>query len=285
MDGPAYTHAVPNEPAGGRLAATEIAADPPGPRVLYVLHGIYGRGRNWAAIARHLAVRRTDWRSVLIDLRQHGQSPPMPPPQTVDACAGDVLAFEREADASPRAVLGHSFGGKVALLFAARAGLDPLQVWVVDSTPEARAPEGAAWDMLRIVRELPADFPSRYDAIVAMERAGVASAVAAWMATNLVLEAERYRWRLDFDVMQSLLEDFFRTDLWDVVEQPPAGVELHFVKATESRTLGEEACERLVAAGRRHGQVKLHRVAGGHWLNADNPEAMLALLESSLPRG
>jgi pimeloyl-ACP methyl ester carboxylesterase len=267
-----------------RLASTEIAASPPGSLALYALHGIYGRGRNWAAVARHLAVRRPDWGVVLIDLRLHGHSPACSPPHTVEACAGDVLEFERDKEAPPRAILGHSFGGKVALAFAARTDVRPLQVWIIDSTPEARAPEGAAWEMLHAARSLPPDFASRHQAVTGLEGRGVAPAVAAWMATNLSLADGRYRWRLDFGAMKALLEDFFRTDLWDVVEQPPAATEFHFVKALGSDTLSERACDRLTAARGRHGQVHLHRVQGGHWLNTDNPGAVLGLLERWLPR-
>lgn len=251
---------------------------------LYVLHGIYGRGRNWGAIARHLAARRPDWASLLIDLRLHGDSPAFEPPHTVEAAAGDVLALERRADREPRAILGHSFGGKVALSFAARTDTRPLQVWVIDSTPEARAPDGAAWRMLQVLGELPQHFATRQEAIDLMAPRGVAPAVAAWMTTNLAFADGRYRWRVDLGAMEALLRDFFRLDLWDVVEAPSPGLEIAFVKAEDSATLSEDACARIEAAAAATGRVHLVRVAGGHWLNTDNPEAVLSLLSQRLPR-
>ena len=52
------------------LAHTIAAADVTrAGRVLVLLHGIYGRGRNWAAIARSLAAARPEWASALVDLR------------------------------------------------------------------------------------------------------------------------------------------------------------------------------------------------------------------------
>jgi pimeloyl-ACP methyl ester carboxylesterase len=271
--------------ASPRLAHTLTADNGhPAARVLYVLHGIFGRGRNWGAVSRHLLARRPDWSSVLLDLRLHGNSPSLVPPHTVDTCARDVLAFELSSGLTPRAVLGHSFGGKVALLFAALADIRPLQVWVIDSTPEARPPDGSAWGMLRAVRSMPQDFVSRLEAVLAMQQRGVRGDVAAWMSTNLVLSEGRYRWKLDFEAVEALLVDFFRVDAWDLVESPPDGVELHFVKATESETLSETACARIGEARRRHGRVQLHRVFGGHWLNTDNPEAVLSLLSAGLPR-
>lgn len=266
------------------LASTVVTPGAHAAHRLFVLHGIYGRGRNWAAIARHLVVRRPDWASVLLDLRLHGDSPAFTPPHSVEAAAGDVLEFEAHAGLAPRAILGHSFGGKVALSFTARTDVRPLQVWVIDSTPEARPPEGSAWRMLQVVKDLERDFASRQEAIDQMQARGVSPAVAAWMTTNLAFSDGRYRWRLDLEAVEAMLADFFRVDLWDVVEAPPADVEIEFVKANDSSTLSDSACARIEAAGRATGRVHLHRVAGGHWLNTDNPEAVLALLERRLPR-
>jgi esterase len=266
------------------LSSTSIAAvEAAGSRRLFALHGIYGRGRNWTTMARALAAARPDWSVVLLDLRLHGDSPAFDPPHTVGAAAGDVAAYERETGAHASAVLGHSFGGKVALAHTA-AGHDHLsQVWIVDSTPEARAPDGSAWRMLGVIGSLPADFASRAEAAAAIAAGGYSRGVASWMASNLGLVAGRYRWRLDFDAIGSMLADFFHTDLWHVVEDPPEGTVLRFVKAEESNVLTEDACRRIDAAGRRHGRAFVHRVAGGHWVHVDNPRAVLDLLVEHLP--
>src|SRR5690606_41554283 len=63
-------------------------------------------------------------------------------------------------------------------------------------------------------------------------------------------------------------------------EAPPARVRIHFVKAEESAVLTEEACARIEEAGRRNGRVRLHRVAGGHWVNADRSEEHTSELQS-----
>jgi surfactin synthase thioesterase subunit len=83
--------------------------------------------------------------------------------------------------------------------------------------------------------------------------------------------------------MEALLRDFFVRDLWRVVEAPPPGVALHFIKATQSSRLSEDACARLEAAGRATGRVHLHRVEGGHWVHTDNAAAVTALLVDTLP--
>lgn len=269
------------------LAYSVVGGEQTAPRrTVVMVHGIYGRGRNWAAIARALAARRPDRVSALVDLRLHGASPAFDPPHTVPACADDLRALLGQAPwpAPVDAVVGHSFGGKVALSLLADGPPPPLaQVWIADSTPAPGEPDGSAWEMLGVVRGLPPRVATRAEAIDGLTRGGVAPDVAAWMVSNLRREGDGLVWALDLDAMEALLRDFFVRDYWAVVEAPPAGVTLHFIKGTRSSRLSEPACARIEAAGRATGRVHLHRVEGGHWVHADNPTQVTALLAEALP--
>ncbi|HEX7240830.1 MAG TPA: alpha/beta hydrolase [Longimicrobiaceae bacterium] len=266
------------------LAHTRVAAAGRTPeRWLLVLHGIYGSGRNWGSVARRVVDARPEWGALLVDLRMHGQSRGFSGPHTLAAAAADVDALVEHLDFHAAAVLGHSFGGKVALLYAAEHAEGLRQVWVMDSTMAVREPSGSAWRMIEVVRSLPAEFSSRAEAVEALEGAGYPTGLCQWMAMNLEPQDGVYRWRLDIDGVEEMLRDFFRTDLFPVVESPPAGVEIHFVKATESSTLDDEAASQVEAAGRATGRVFLHPVQGGHWINTDNPDAVVQLLVDTLP--
>lgn len=270
----------------------------------YFLHGIFGAGRNWRSVARRFVERRPGWASVLVDLRLHGASRGFDPPHTLETCASDVRRLARADGRPPSGLLGHSFGGKVALQYLRAgphdeggpprhggrgpgpdggdvgAGL-PRVVWVVDSTPSRRRPGGTAVRMLQTLREVTGPFETREEAVEIVAGRGFDRFVARWVATNLVEAEEGYVWRLDLDAVEELLEDFFRTELWDVVESPPPGVELHFFKAEDSEVLPEEECDRIEAAGRGSGRVHLHRLAGGHWLNVTDPDGLLRGLEEA----
>jgi pimeloyl-ACP methyl ester carboxylesterase len=247
---------------------------------LYMLHGIFGAGRNWSSLAKRLTRERPDWGVVLVDLRQHGASQGFVPPHTLGAAANDLAVLADETGLQPAAILGHSFGGKVALAFAGTRPRGLKQLWVVDSTPAAREPDGSAWRMLEIIRRMPRVFASRDELIAALEREGFAKPVAQWMATNLERRNGELGWRFDPDSMEALIRDFFRTDLWHLVERPPADLTLNFVKATESRILTPEDVARIRDAG---DAVAYHEIEGGHWLNTDNPGALVKLLSTGLP--
>jgi pimeloyl-ACP methyl ester carboxylesterase len=268
------------------LAHTRVAAAGRQPeRWLLVLHGIYGAGRNWGSIARRLTDARPEWGAVLVDLRMHGQSREgFTGPHTIAASAADVDRLVAELDLHAAAVLGHSFGGKVALTYVQHHGSELRQAWVVDSTLSPGQPQGTAWEMIEAVRSLPADFATRAEAVEGVMANGYPEGVAQWMAINLEQVEGRYRWRIDFDAMEEMLRDFFRTDLWPVVESPPDDVEVHVVKATQSTSIDAEAVARVEAAGRANGRAHLHLLEGGHWINTDNPDGVLDLLVRHLPR-
>lgn len=253
-------------------------------RIAY-LHGVFGAGRNWRSVARRLAEGDPGWSGVLPDLRLHGASVGFPPPHTIAACADDVLSTIRSSDGSGLdVVLGHSFGGKVALELTRRDPAGLRQAWIVDAPPSAREPGGTAWRMLDVLHRHPGPFGEREEAVEALEAEGYDALVGRWMATNLEERDDGLRWALNLDGLEALLEDFFRVDLWSVVERPPEGVEIHVVKAEDSDVLSEEACRRVERAGEAHGRTRLHRLAGGHWLNVANPDGLIDLLRRRLPR-
>lgn len=265
------------------LSADPVTAGDGEPREwLYVLHGVYGAGRNWATVVRRLVGSRPEWGGLLVDLREHGDSRGFPPPHTLDAAAEDLRALAESRGKWPAAVLGHSFGGKVALSYARSAPPGLRQVWVVDSTPEAAEPSGSAWRMLEILREIQGPFDSRDGVIARLEERGVKPQTARWMATNLERAGGKLRWRFDLDAIEELMRDFYGTELWDVLESPPDDVVVHMIKAEESGILDAPAVERIERTEGAGDRVRLHRVEGGHWLNVDNPDALVDLLGTEL---
>lgn len=251
-------------------------------RWLFLLHGIYGNGRNWNSVSRDLVRERPDWGVVAVDLRGHGDSPALEPPHTLEACVADLDRLARRLDIQPVAIAGHSFGGKVALLFGDEPEHGIRETWVLDSTPEALDPEGSAWGMLRVLKNSPGPFESRDEGVQAVQEHGYPLPVARWMATNLEPTDDGYVWRLDADQMEALLRDFFRTDAWHTVERAH-GPRIHFVKGSASDVLHDDAVNRIHLAA-SNDRVQLHWIRGGHWLNADNPQGVVRLLAEGLGR-
>lgn len=253
-------------------------------RSAFLLHGIFGSGRNWKTFAGRLAAACPDWSIALVDLREHGASQGAPPPHTLAACAGDLAELARSLGRAPAAVLGHSFGGKVALAYAAAAPDALEQVVLLDSPPGAQAAHGdplestEAGRVLRVMQRMQVPVESRAAASAELARQGIPTSVAGWMATNLVPSGAGYAWHFDLGALEALLLDYWRTDGYALLRALPQRLAVHQVRAADSdRWPPRERADlaREVASGR----VVEHVLEGaGHWLHIDNPGGLLALL-------
>lgn len=86
--------------------------DPDAPRVV-CLHGVRNHGRHFAGLAERLPDRHV----VAVDLLGHGSSP-WEPPWSIGAHCDAILETVGHGEA---ALVGHSFGGRLAFELAARA--------------------------------------------------------------------------------------------------------------------------------------------------------------------
>ncbi len=80
-----------------------------------LVHGFAGAASNWVEIAPELA--RTH-RVLVPDLPGHGRSAPLPGAPTAAAYADSVAAIAEREGLWPAHVVGHSFGGLLALRLA-----------------------------------------------------------------------------------------------------------------------------------------------------------------------
>ncbi|HKK93506.1 MAG TPA: alpha/beta hydrolase [Longimicrobiales bacterium] len=261
-----------------RIAAPDRTPD----RWLFLLHGIFGAGRNWNAVSRRIVEARPEWGVLAVDLRGHGRSDSGAPPHTLEACVDDLLHLPEHGAPPAAAVLGHSFGGKVATLFAEAAELESL--WIADSTPSAREPGGSAWEMIDVLEDHPGPFRDRDAGIAAVESAGYARPVAMWMGTNIERGSDdAWRWRLDAEQMRELLIDFFEVDAWPAIRSAAeAGTRVRLIRATESSIVSEEDRTMLQRLHDEGLPVERIDVEGGHWLNADAPDRVAEILAEGL---
>lgn len=270
---------------------TSLAHEPVGAEgtsggpALYILHGFLGSGRNWMSFARRLVDLRSDWRAVLVDLRLHGESQDVDGPHSIAAAAGDLVDLVAAlGPGEPTAVLGHSFGGKVALAATRRLAPTPVQTWIIDSTPAAGGEGSGADRLLARLEASPASFPDREAAVSWIIEGGFDEMTARWVATNLEHRCDDWAWGLDPDALRELLTDFATTELWEVVESAPPDASIHFVRATRGSILATDDAERIQRLAATGEPVALHELEGGHWLHTDNPGGLLELIAGRLPR-
>jgi esterase len=266
------------------LAYRTVAAEGESPQghVLF-LHGILGRGQNWRSIARRLVRARPEWTAVLVDLRLHGGSRDQPGPHTLAAAAGDLTELAASLDGPVHAVVGHSFGGKVALAWAAAGAAGLRELWVLDSPPGARHGGKGAEDVRRVFEALEGvAYPvASQDAFVQhLTGQGLSEGVARWLATNLERNAQdTLDLALDLRAIGDMLRDYYAQDLWAEVERPSGDHQVHVVVGERSDVFSADDRARAERAAGANPRVHLHRIPeAGHWLHVDAPDALVTLL-------
>ncbi len=241
---------------------------------LVILHGLFGSARNWASIARGLA----DIRQVhALDLRNHGSSP-WAEEMTYERMAEDVAGYIERRGLAPTDLLGHSMGGKAAMVLALQQPELVDRLIVVDIAP------------VDYVRD---SFPTYVAAMRAVDlaaghrRADIDAQLAgaipdpllrAFLLQNLVSEDGRFRWRLNLPGIGANLPAITAFPPSDKSFTGPttflAGEHSDYIRPRD-----EGAIRRLFP---RAGIFEIGQ--SGHWPHAEQPERFLALVRQALVR-
>src|SRR6478609_7391614 len=106
-------------------------------RPLLIIHGFIGMSDNWKSFGSLYAAE--GFQVHMIDLRNHGKSPHSDE-FSYTAMSNDILEYCRHYNLSNVDMIGHSMGGKVAMLFATTYPEMVEKLVVADIGPKYYAP-------------------------------------------------------------------------------------------------------------------------------------------------
>ncbi|HEU4947837.1 MAG TPA: alpha/beta fold hydrolase [Kribbella sp.] len=165
-----------------------------------VLHGLFGSSRNWMTAARRLSAEH---RVIAANLRNHGTSP-----HTVSMSyaemAGDVYETITDLGLGPVALVGHSMGGKAAMLTALRHPEVVDRLVVVDVAPVAYPPSFTVYAQAMRTADLSA-VERRADVEKQLVDAVPEPGTRAFLLQNLILDDQGARWRPNLPVIEASL--------------------------------------------------------------------------------
>jgi pimeloyl-ACP methyl ester carboxylesterase len=170
---------------------------------IVLLHGLLGSSRNWQTAGAALAAAR---KVFALDLRNHGLSPHADT-MYYPSMEADVLAWLDAQATGPVELVGHSMGGKVAMLLACRHPEKVARLVVVDIAPRAyswpeRPREFAAMNELDL-----ATLKSRADAEARMEPGVPGWAARKFLTTNLERTGGGWRWQVNLPAITAALPE------------------------------------------------------------------------------
>lgn len=167
-----------------------------------LLHGLLGSSRNWQSAGKDLAEH---YRVLALDLRNHGSSPHAEP-MTYEAMMGDVLAWLDEQGLPQVHLLGHSMGGKVAMLLACRHPERVSRLTIVDIAPKDYTWPGHRQSFAAMNELDLTDVRSRADAEMRFEARVPNWMTRKFLTTNLDRDTEgRWHWTINLPALTAAL--------------------------------------------------------------------------------
>lgn len=236
------------------------ATAPDGSLPLMIVHGLYGSGRNWGVIARHLAEGRD---VVVVDMRNHAGSAWYPTHSYPDMAADlteVVASLGGRAD-----ILGHSMGGKAVMQLALTQGHLLRRVVVADVAPVAYAHDQTQHIHAMRAMDL-TNLTSRAEADRRLSATVDDPALRAFFLQSLDLKAPGGpRWRLNLDVLEAEMPKIVG---WPGEKGPFNGPTL-FLTGADSHYVKPDYRDIIRSLFPHARFAKLP--GAGHWLHADKP--------------
>ena len=224
---------------------------------LLIVHGLYGSGRNWGVIAKRLSDER---QVIAVDQRNHGDSP-WTERHGYEDMAGD-LAEVIEAHGGKADVLGHSMGGKAAMVLALTRPELVNRLILADIAPVAY--DHSQIQYIEAMRAVDlGSIEKRSDANDQLARHVPEPTLRSFFTQSLDIKEKR--WKLNLDL---LAEEMPKIIGFPEIEGRFDGPTL-FLSGGESDYVAPEHRARIKAL---FPESRFAKIPGaGHWLHAEKP--------------
>lgn len=234
-------------------------------------HGLFGQGRNWTQIGKQLSL---DHRVLLVDLPHHGRSAWA---DDFDYLAmADEVAGLLSAD-DPVTLVGHSMGGKAAMILALRHPALVARLVVVDISPVAYQHLSEFSRYVEAMRGLDLTaVHARSDADAGLAEAVPDQSIRGFLLQNLRRDGDSWRWQMNLAVLGDSLAELGDWPEDRLADSAPYEGPVLWVAGASSDYVRDDyvpAMERWFPHHRR-----LTVKDAGHWVHSEQPEIVVEVL-------
>lgn len=235
-----------------------------GSRIIF-WHGLFGQGKNWTQVGKALADRH---RVTLVDMPNHGRSGWT---DAIDyAAMADILPTLTD---EPVTLVGHSMGGKAAMLAALRHPHLVERLCVVDVSPVEYPATDEFFGYIDAMRAIDlGSLGSRSDADGALVAAAPDPGVRSFLLQNLRHENGQWAWMPNLAVLQRDLAVLRGWPQPDAVYDGP----VLWIAGADSDYITDEYRGAMTALFPRVQKVTVK--GSGHWVHAAQPAVVTDLL-------
>ncbi|XP_062947531.1 sn-1-specific diacylglycerol lipase ABHD11 [Cynocephalus volans] len=251
------------------------AALPP----IVFLHGLFGSKTNFKSIAKALA-QQTGRRVLTVDARNHGDSPHSPD-MSYEAMSQDLQVLLPQLGLVPCVLVGHSMGGKTAMLLALQRPELVERLIAVDISPVESTSVSHFGIYVAAMKaiNIPDEAPRSHARKLADEQLSTVvqnMAVRQYLLTNLVEVEGHFVWKLNLDALAQHMDKILAFPARQESYPRPTlfllGGNSQFVQPShhpEIRRLFPRAQMQTVPNA-------------GHWVHADQPQDFIAAIRGFL---
>ena len=222
-----------------------------------IVHGLYGSGRNWGVIAKRLS---DQFFVITVDLRNHGDSPWFDT-HNYHVMADDLVEVINSLNIKPN-VIGHSMGGKAAMVLALKRPNLVRNLIIADIAPVKYEHDQSQFIEAMQKVDL-SKVEKRSDATLALSKFVEDKSLQNFFTQSLDIKAKR--WKLNLKVLRSEMSEILS---FPKIESEFSGHSL-FLKGEKSDYIKSEH-RKLIKSLFTKARFATFKEAG-HWLHAEKP--------------
>ena len=231
-------------------------------RHIIILHGLFGTLDNWQTISRELGDR---YIVTAFDLRNHGRSPHSDE-FSVSVMASDVYEMMQELRIPSAIIIGHSMGGKVAMVFSMAYPAVTDGMVSIDMAPK-RYMRGHD-DIFEALERVDLNVGSRKEVDDLLAQGIADYGTRQFLMKNLSrrYDGNGFEWKMNLPVIKANYEDIIDPiDTYNVYEGPAL-----FIRGGKSNYILDED---KIHIKKLFPYAEFLTIEGaGHWVHADKPQ-------------
>lgn len=252
-----------------------------------ILHGLYGASDNWISISRKLEERFTVY---IPDLRNHGHSPHTWT-HTYQNMVDDLFKFFTDQQIPQAIVLGHSMGGKLAMMFAAEYPELVTNLIIADIAPKSYNSVDKPFKTV-LQHEIILGLMEELNLVAVSSRKEIDhflaeklkdSTLRQFLLKNIHRNKDEYfEWKINVPVLKHAL--FAITNdvsiEWFADRQPILNYPVTFIRGLNSDYISDDDLPLIKAI---YPEARIIGIPdAGHWLHAEQPEKFVEAVLSSI---
>lgn len=246
---------------------------------IIILHGLYGASDNWLGIGKQLSLSHQVY---LVDLRNHGQSPHCNSHKYEDLVA-DISKFISDGKILNPTLIGHSMGGKTAMLFALQNPDKINNLIVIDIAPKNYKPNilqvSEHKKLLATMQSLKLNtYTNRKNITEDLNRLELPTRTQQLILKNIKKTAVRFQWKINLHVIQKHLLDILNG--FDKTQTLQFTKKTLFLKAQNSNYIQAQDKKNIQSL---FPQAIIKEVLNsGHWMHIEQANVLISEINSFL---